>query len=247
MTEGAVSHHSINFCSEDHCASSPPVKSSTHIRRVIAPAPISHPFFESVLFPILPGHCGLATSIPLPTRPSFFGQPSPPWAHTKCILSKMTETLDGEEDRRISPGAYSSPVRRAHSLCCSCSLLVSSLTAQLGLYVPSYTPCRSCLSRTDLPTTVHIRKSPRSGPLPASSGAVCIPNKRPFATILSIGRLESSSLAPVPHRHSRSSRSSPLVFIPVVGSRCTCFLGLIPWPSSSPASAYAPLHTTSRK
>jgi len=47
----------------------PPVESSNRIRRVIAPAPISRP---SCTFPN-PDPCGLATSMPLPTRPSLFG------------------------------------------------------------------------------------------------------------------------------------------------------------------------------
>ena len=67
----------------------------------------------------------------------------------------------GVEDQRISPGAFvPSPS------CCSCSLLISSLTTQLGLSLSSSTSCRSCLPLyTSLPTVIQTHQPTRS-PLP---------------------------------------------------------------------------------
>ena len=81
-----------------------------------------HPFrahsSNLTLFRIpIPGHSRLATSVPLPTRPSFPGSQHNHRPHTRRIHSKMTEILDGDEEQRPSPGAYSSLVRHAHNLC----------------------------------------------------------------------------------------------------------------------------------
>jgi len=92
------------------------------------------------------------------------------------------------EDPRISPDAYSSLVHHALSLCCSCSLFVPSLTAQLDLYVPSCLPTAPACPRSNLPVALQTRTPtvPRSHHVTNAVSA--------------IGRLELSSLAPAPHR-----------------------------------------------
>jgi len=180
-------------------ASSPPVESSTHTHGLIA----LHHSSGHVLFRIpIHSHRELATSLPLPTRPSLSGSNYHRGPYTKRILSEMTEILDGEADQQISPGADSSPVRHAHSLCCSCSLLVSSLTAQLGLYVPFCTPCPSSSSHTGLPTTVQILQVTKD------SSASCLAMRREYLSLINdIGHstVDQPSGAVVPRTQTSSS------------------------------------------
>ena len=140
------------------------------------------------------------------------------------------------------------PVRRAHFLCCSVLTALSSHTAQLGLYVPSCTPCRSCLPPYRPPYTVQTRKPTESPPRPPSYGTTnTVYLATTLVTMLSIGRLEWSSLAPAPHRRSRVSRSLSSISTSTFASRCACFLGFAPSPSPSPGPACAPLHSMLRQ
>jgi len=131
--------------------------------------------------------------------------------------------LESEEDLRISPGAYSSPVRHAHALYCSYSLLVPSLTAQLGLHLPSHTPCRSCLRCVGLPMTVQAYKPTETPPRPASHHAT-----NTVSLTICRGAVDRVPLTPGPRR-SPASVHMDFHFAP----RYACFLGLVMWPSLS--------------
>ena len=136
--------------------------------------------------------------------------------------------LYSEEDPRISPGPYSSPVCHAHPLYRSYSLLVPSLTAQLGLHLPSRTPCRSCLPCIGLPTTVQACKPIESPPRPASHHAT---NTVSLTNDICQDAVDRPSPTPGPRRRSPASVHMDVQFAP----RCTCFLGLVMRPSLSPS------------
>jgi len=128
--------------------------------------------------------------------------------------------LYSEEDLQISPGPYSSPVCHAHPLCCSYSLLIPSLTAQLVPHLPSCTPCHSCLPCVGLPTTVQACKPTESPPCPASHHAMNI-----VSLTICHSVVDQPSLTPVPHR-SPASIHTDVHCLP----RCACLLGLVMWP-----------------
>jgi len=111
------------------------------------------------------------------------------------------------------------PICHAHSLCCSYSLLVPSITAQLGLHIPSCTPCRSCSPCVGLLTTVQTRKPTESPPRPASHHAT---NTVSLANDICRGAVDRPSLTPVPRRRSPASVHMDAHFAP----RYACFLGL---------------------
>ena len=67
-----------------------------------------------------------------------------------------------------------------------------------------------------------------------------------LVTVLSIGRLESSSLAPAPHRRSCVNRSLSCVFTGHLCAEVRLLFRLVPWPSPSPGTACAPLHANLR-
>ena len=69
----------------------------------------------------------------------------------------LAASLDGEEDQRIFPGVYS-PVRHAHSLCCLCSLLVSSLADRIILHPHPVLHNSQGFFCGCLPTTLRARK-----------------------------------------------------------------------------------------
>ena len=125
--------------------------------------------------------------------------------------------LYSEEDLRISPGAYQSPVRHAHALYCPYSLLIPSLTAQLGLQLSSRTPCRSCLPCVGLPTTVQACKATENPSRPASHHAT-----NAVSLTICRGAVDRPSLTPVPHR-SPASVHMNVHYAP----RCACLLGLV--------------------
>ena len=68
------------------------------------------------------------------------------------------------EDPQISEDTYWSLVRQVHSLCCSCSLLVPLLTAQLGSMFRPVLHVAPAWPRASLPVTLQTHKvtKPRS-------------------------------------------------------------------------------------
>ena len=70
--------------------------------------------------------------------------------------------------------------------------------------------------------------------LPRTAPRILYAYKMTLATVLSIGRLEWSSLALAPHRHSRINRSLSCVFTGHLCAEVRLLFGLVPWPSPSP-------------
>ena len=135
-------------------------------------------------------------------------------------LANELPSLDSKEDLRISPGPHSSPFCAAHPLCCSYSLLVPSLTAQLGLHVPS---CPPAIPRAGLPTTVQAHKPTESPPRPALHRAT-----NTVSLTICRGAVDRPSLTPVPRRSPAS------VHMDVhCAPRCACLLWLVMWFSLS--------------
>ena len=114
---GVVGHHSsANSLWGYRGASSPLVERCTYIHRVFKEFATHFISSESESLAITDSPHLLYSWRARCSLGSGKSPPITPWALTP---SAMTEILDGEEDQRISPGAYSFPVRRCHFLCCS--------------------------------------------------------------------------------------------------------------------------------
>src|SRR5258706_3991301 len=82
-------------------------------------------------------------------------------------------------------------VRHAHSLCCSCSPFMSSLTGQVIPHLPSRTSYRSWVSPCR-PTTLQTRKPTESPLCPVShrpAPRILYPQITTLTTVLSIDLL----------------------------------------------------------
>ena len=120
-------------------------------------------------------------------------------------------------------------VRHAHSLCCSCSPFMSSLTDQVIPYLPSRTSYRSWLSPCRPPYDSSNSQANRESSV-SCLAPPCTANTVSSENDIDHGAVDRPSGVVAPRTYTSTSLARQSFIAWRIHVQCTCYFGLVQWP-----------------